>query len=524
MQPLRSRTFRWLWIAQFVSNTGTWAQTVGAQWLMGDLGGGPLLVALVQTATSLPIFLLVLPSGALGDILDRRRLLLTAQGVMLLATGALALLTAVDAMTPGLLLALVGLVGAGQALAVPSFQAIQPELVGRALLPEAALLNGANFNVARALGPALGGALIATVGPAATFGLNAVSFVGVLAVVTLWRRPPDQRALGAEHVRSALVAGARYVASAPRFKRVLGRSALFVLPASALWALLPVLARGPLGLGSGGYGLLLTSVGVGAILGAFVLPGIRRRIGPSRLVAAATLGYTFALLVVGLSGSVAAAVPALVLAGLGWIGVLSTLNASAQQILPDWTRARSLAFYTLVFMGGQALGSVVWGIVAARFGLDAAWIVAGAMLLAGVVLGLWRLPLGGTLPDVERARVWGDLEVATDAPSDSGPVLVTGEWRVAAADREAFLAAMEPVGRARRRTGAQRWGLFQDLADPELYVETFTVATWQEYLRQHHERGTAGDLEHEERARALTIGEEGPRVRHLLHGYIRKTP
>lgn len=519
MQPLRSRTFRWLWIAQFASNTGTWAQTVGAQWLMGDLGGGPLLVALVQTATSLPIFLLVLPAGALGDILDRRRLLLTAQGAMLAATGALAILTAADAMTPWLLLGLIGLVGAGQALALPSYQAIQPELVPRAQLPEAALLNGANFNVARALGPAIGGVLIASVGPAATFALNAVSFVGVLAVVGLWRRPADQRALGAEHVRSALVAGARYVASAPRFKRILGRSALFVLPASALWALLPVLARGPLELGSGGYGLLLASVGLGAVAGAVVLPRVRARIGPSRLVAVAATTFTAAMLVVGLSGSVAAAVPALVLAGLGWVGVLSTLNASAQQLLPDWTRARSLAFYTLVFMGGQALGSVLWGVVADGAGLDAAWIAAGTMLLAGVGLGLWRMPLGGRLPDVAPARIWADPEGAADAPPQSGPVLVTAEWHVAPAQREAFLAAMEPVGRARRRTGAQRWGLFQDLADPELYVETFTVATWEEHLRQHVERGTEGDRTHEERARALTVGQEGPRVRHLLHGY-----
>jgi MFS family permease len=308
------------------------------------------------------------------------------------------------------------------------------------------------------------------------------------------------------------------VRSAPRFKRILGRSALFVLPASALWALLPVLARDALELGSGGYGLLLGSVGFGAIAGALLLPRLRARIGSSALVAVATLAYTGALLVVGLSGSVAAAGPALVLAGLGWVGVLSTLNASAQQILPDWTRARSLAFYTLVLMGGQALGSVLWGVVAAEAGLDAAWLAAGALLLLGVAVGVGRLPLHGPLPDVERAQLWADPEAATDAAPDAGPVLVTAEWRVADEHRAAFLAAMGPVGRSRRRTGAQRWGLFRDLADPELYLETFTVATWQEHLRQHLERGTAGDRAHEERARALTVDGEGPRVRHLLHG------
>ncbi len=487
---------------------------------MGDLGGSALQVALVQTATSLPIFLLVVPAGALGDILDRRRLLLGAQSLMLAASATLALVTAADAATPGLLLALVATIAVGQALALPCFQAIQPELVPREEIPQAALLQGANFNVARAVGPALGGALIGAVGPEATFTLNAVTFVGVLGVVATWRRPADRRLLGAEHVTTAVRAGARYVASAPRFKVVLARSVLFIFFASALWALLPVVARGPLALGAGGYGLLLGSVGFGAVAGAFVLPGVRARLGPNALVASATVVYGAAVLVVALGGSVAASVPALVVAGFAWIAVLSTLNASAQLMLPDWTRARGLGFYTLTFMGGQALGSLLWGALASTAGLDIAYAVASAGLVLGVALGLGPLALKTGEIDTRPSNHWPEPHVLLEPDPKAGPVLVTVEWRVAPGRAGAFFEAMEAVGRSRRRTGALRWGLFRDAADPEAWLETFVVATWQEHMRQHLERGTAGDEKLEARARALTVEGAPPRVRHLLSGYL----
>jgi MFS family permease len=517
--PLRRRAFRALWIAQFASNMGTWTQTVGAQWLMGDLGGGAMEVALVQTATTLPVFLLVLPAGALGDILDRRRLLLTGQSLMLLGAAGLALLTAADAMTQVRLLGLISLMGVGQALSVPCFQAIQPELVDRREIPQAALLNGANANVARAVGPALGGALIAAVGPAATFGLNAVSFVGVLLVLARWRRPPDHRPLGAEHVRSAIRAGARYVRSAPAFATVLGRSLLFMLFASGLWALLPAVARGPLQLGAGGYGLLLGSLGLGAVAGAFLVPRLRRRMGTNALVAGATLIYAAGMVVVGVLDSPVLAVIALLAVGLAWIAVQSTLNAAAQVLLPDWARARALAYFQLVFMGGQALGAVVWGGVAAVAGLEIAFVVPAAGLLLGAAVGLRPLALHGADLDVRAARHWPEPIVGHEPAPDAGPVLVTVEWRVRPGEEEAFALAMEPVGRSRRRTGATLWGLFQDAEDATVFLETFTVATWREHLRQHIERGTMMDQELEGTARELLRDGELPRVRHLLWAY-----
>jgi MFS family permease len=517
--PLRGRAFRALWIAQFASNTGTWTQTVGAQWLMGDLGGGALEVALVQTATTLPVFLLVLPAGALGDILDRRRLLLVGQALMLCGAAGLAVLTAVDAMTIGVLLGLIGLMGVGQALSVPCFQAIQPELVPRSEIPQAALLNGANANVARAVGPALGGALIAAVGPAATFGLNAASFVGVLLVLGVWRRPPDVRPLGAEHIRGALRAGARYVRSAPAFATVLGRSLIFMLFASGLWALLPAVARGPLHLGAGGYGLLLGSLGAGAVAGAFVVPGLRRRLGGSVLVAGATLVYAAGMLVVGLVDSVALVLIVLPAVGLAWIAVQSTLNAAAQVVLPDWARARALAYFQLVFMGGQALGAVVWGGLAAAVSLRTAFVAPAAGLALGAVLGFRSLALHAADLDVRATQHWPDPVVGREPPPDAGPVLVVVEWPVAPGREEEFAAAMEPVSRSRRRTGATLWGLFQDAEDPTVFLETFTVRTWHEHLRQHLERGTVMDHELERRAYAALRDGDGPRVRHLLWAF-----
>jgi predicted MFS family arabinose efflux permease len=517
--PLRRPWFRALWTAQFVANTGTWAQTVGAQWLMGDLGGSALQIALVQTAATLPVFLLVVPAGALGDIVDRRRLLLLSQTLMLLAAAALAVLTAAGVVTTNRLLALTAVLACGQALAAPCFQAVQPELVTREELPQAALLNGANGNVARAVGPAIGGLLIAAAGPAAAFGLNAVSFLGVLAVLYRWPRPATERPLGAEPIRQAIRAGVRYVRSAPAFGGVLARSALFMVFASGLWALLPALARGPLGMGANGYGGLLAAVGLGAVLGTAVLPWARARWGSGLVVTGATLTYAAAVAVVGVRPSTAGVVAALMLAGLSWIAVQSTLGAAAQLVLPGWARARALAYFQLVFMGGQALGALAWGTVADAFGLPAAFLIPAGGLVVTAAVGLLLGPLRSDHDVRHSALPWPELPpTATWAP-DAGPVLVTLEWQVRGADVPEFLGEMRQLGRARRRTGAALWGVFQDADDPECFLEIFTVATWTEHLRQHLERGTMADAALERRARRLLAEGTEPVVRHLIWAY-----
>jgi MFS family permease len=514
--PLRRRGFRALWIAQFAANTGTWVQTVGAQWLMGDLGGRAFQIALVQTAMTLPVFLLVVPAGALGDIMDRRKLLLAGQSLMVVGAAGLTVLTAAGAVTQTWLLGLIALMGVGQALSVPCFQAIQPELVSRREIPQAALLNGANANVARAVGPALGGLLIAAIGPEATFGLNALSFSGVLLVLFVWQRVPTDRPLGAEHVRTALLAGARYVRSAPRFATVLARSLLFMIFASALWALLPVLARGPLELGPGGYGVLLASIGLGAVYGAVAVPAARRRFGPNHLVTGATLVYAAAMGIIAVVHSVPVAIVSLFAVGVAWIAVQSTLNASAQTLLPDWTRARALAYFQFVFMGGQALGAVVWGAVADEAGLDAALLLPAAGLAVSMVLAVTHLRLEPVELDVTWSRHWPEPHTVEELPDEAGPVLVTVEWTIDPDEAAAFVEVMKPVGKARRRTGATQWGLFRDLADSSLYVETFIVPTWEEHMRQHHERGTVMDAEADARAAEFLMPGTELRVQHLL--------
>jgi MFS family permease len=517
--PLRRRWFRALWIAQFVANTGTWAQTVGAQWLMGDLGGTAQQIALVQTAATFPVFLLVIPAGALGDVVDRRRLLLLSQTLMLLSAAALAVVTAVGVVSPNRLLALTALLAVGQALAAPCFQAVQPELVPREELPQAALLNGANANVGRAVGPAIGGLLIAASGPAAAFTLNAVSFLGVLAVLYRWPRPRTERPLGAEPIRQAIRAGLRYVRSAPAFNSVLARSALFMVFASGLWALLPAVARGPLGMGPNGYGGLLAAVGLGAVAGTAVLPWFRARRGAGGVVTVATLAYAAAVAVVGVTHSPVGAGAALVLAGLSWIGVQSTLGAAAQLLLPTWARARALAYYQLVFMGGQAFGALAWGAVADAYGLAAAFVIPAGGLVLVAILGVLLLPLRSD-HDVRHSELpWAAVPSRMDWDPDAGPVLVTLEWQVRGDAIPEFLAVMRRLGRARRRTGAALWGVFQDAEDPELFLETFTVTTWHEHLRQHVERGTVADADLEGRARAFLSEGTDPAVRHLVWAY-----
>jgi MFS family permease len=514
--PLRRPAYRALWLAQLVANTGTWAQTVGAQWLMGDLGGGAFEVSLVQAATTLPVFLLVVPAGALGDILDRRRLLLAGQSLMSLGAGALAVLSAGRLMSPWLLLALIAAMAVGQAVSQPAFQAIQPELVPRAEIPHAALLNGANMNVARAVGPALGGVLIAATGPAATFAFNTVSFLGVLAVLYRWDRPPDHRPLGAEHVVSATLAGLRYVRNARRFATVLARSALFMTFAGGLWALLPAVARGPLGLGAGGYGLLLGCLGVGAVTGMVLVPKARRRAGTDRVVTAAMFAYAVAMAVTGVSTTITLTVVALIVAGMAWIAVQSTLMATAQVLLPAWTRARALAYMQLVFMGGQALGAIGWGLLADHAGLPLAFLIPAAALVTGTAVSIVTLPLPEEPPDMTTIQHWPEPVSVISPDSDAGPVLVVIEWPVPKENTEAFVEAMRRLGRARKRTGATLWGLFRDTADPSIFVESFTVSNWHEHLRQHLERGTASDQLIESRARALVSDGQLPTVRHLI--------
>ena len=487
-------------------------QTVGAQWLLID--HSPLLVSLVQTASSVPVVMLALPAGAWADLVDRRRLLLGAQAAMFLAAAALAASTFLGAASPALILTLTFLLGCGNAVASPAWQAIQPDLVERAVLPQAAALNGVNMNLARAVGPALGGVIVATVGAGWVFVLNAVSFVGIAAVVARWRAPERVDAGSREHLVEAVRAGGRYVRHALIVRRLLYRAVLFIPAASAVWALLPVVASRNLGLGSAGYGLLLGMVGAGAVTGAVVIPRVRARVGSARLVTAAMLVTAAAIGVIATVRQPVLVSLALLPVGGAWIAVMSSLNSGLQLALPNWVRARGLAYYLVVFQGAQALGAVIWGVVADRTSVATALLVAAAVLVLGAAVGV-RTPMPDTSKlDRTHSTHWPVPQLTFTPNAQDGPVMVTVTYRVGEADAVAFSEAMRHVGRSRRRTGALRWELFRDGGDPTRFVESYLVGTWAEHLRQHDHRLTGADRRFEDEAIRYALGE--PEVAHLF--------
>lgn len=512
--PLHIAAFRSLWLALLASNIGTWMQTVGAQWLLVEQSGSDTLVAVVQTASTLPIVLLALPSGALADTLDRRRLLIAVQGFLVAVGVLLTVLTLAGHMPATLLLTLTFALGAGQALTAPAWQAIIPELVPRAQLASASALGAISMNLARAVGPAVAGVLIARTGPGVVFGLNAVTFA--IFTVVLWRWHPPASGAGAEPERfaAAVRAGGRYVRHAPVVRRILLRAAFFLVPGSALWALLPLVASRRLGLGSGGYGILLGAVGAGAVAGALVLPRLRARWSVNRLLLVAGAVFTLVLVVLGLARSEAAVVVALVPAGVAWVMVLSSVNAAMQLFLPNWVRARGLAVYQMVFAGAQAAGALAWGALSDASGLVATHLAAAAVMAAGVVTLRWWPMRDTSGMNRDPAVYWPEPHLGLEPDDHEGPVLVTVSYPVHADNEAAFLAAMEAVRRSRLRTGAVRWGLFRDGAEPGRFVEAYLVASWDEHRRQHDGRLTGSDQEAEERARALADGP--PQVTHLL--------
>jgi len=516
--PFRHPVFRDLWMATVVSNVGTWMQSLGAAWLMTTISASPVMVALVQSATSFPMFLLALPAGALADIIDRRRLLLFTQGWMLAAAALLAAVTFLGATTPWVLLVLTFVLGLGAALNGPAWQAIVPELVPRRELSEAIALNSAGFNLSRAAGPAAGGAVLAAAGAAVTFLLNAISFLGVMMVLFRWRRPPMETHLPAERMLSAMRSGLRYTRYAPALRAVLLRSCVFMIGSSAVWALLPLVARNDLRWGPIGYGILLACFGAGALAGATILPRVRRRLSSEQLVTVGTLAFAAVNLAMALLPVMGVLGPALFVGGMAWLVLVSSFNVAVQITVPAWVRARALAVYTLAFAGGLSLGSAVWGAIAAHQGISTTLIYAAIFLALSLLFILHhRLEIDEEL-DLTPSLHWSEPILAIRPHLQRGPVLVTVEYRLDARHAEAFMHALRALGMIRRRDGAVGWGLFQDMAEPERFLEAFMVESWAEHLRQH-ERMTKADIAVEERVRSFHLGAQPPVVSHFLYAY-----
>lgn len=512
--PLRHTVFAALFAAQLGSNVGSFFQAVAAAWLMGDLTTSPTLVALIQTATLLPVLLLGLPAGALADIVSRRLLLIATQAWMVTCASALAVLTLADLVTPAVLLTLTFAMGMGGALMGPAWQAIQPDLVPGEEFGQAVALSSLTFNTGRAIGPALGGALVAAAGPGWAFVVNAASFLGVMAVLVWWRPSAGAVRPHPETLPGAVRAGWRYGANAPALRAVLIRTLAFAAPAAAIHALLPAVVRDRLGMGSGGYGILLGCFGIGAAAAAILRPRIEPKLPPDRQLVVSSFVVAGALVIVGTVRVEWIIGAALFIGGAAWTSATVTTNVSAQRVLPWWVRARGLGIYMLVLAGGIALGSALWGAIAGA-SIPAAHLTSAAVLVAGSATAL-RWPIGGFQSlDLSRATPTDPMVALEPQPLD-GPVLVTVTYRVTDHHRDEFLAMMRAVERDRRRSGAEQWGLFRDLADIDLYTETFVVGTWAEHLRQHERRTVNADVLLR-RARGFVDGDVT--VGHLISAY-----
>jgi predicted MFS family arabinose efflux permease len=513
--PFRSPDFARMASAQFVSNVGGWMQTVGAQQLMLTLTTSVTLVALIQTAAGLPVVLFAVPAGAIGDLVDRRRLLIAAQSFMLLAALVLAGLALAGQVTPWVLLALIFAVGVGQTLTSPTWQTLQPELVAPEDRTQAIALGSVNMNLSRAIGPAIGGALYAASSAAVLFLVNAASFVPVIGAVARWRgRARPVSAAAPEQVGEAVRAGARYVAASPALRVILLRAGLFMFFASSIWALLPLVARTNLHLGAGGYGLLLGGVGVGAVAGAAALPRLRGRVSSAALMSAGTLVFGVVTLALAYVRVSALAALALVVGGVAWILVLSTLNSQYQSTLPGWAKARGMSYYLVIFQGGGALGSAAFGVIAQRAGLTAALLAAAIGLALVAAAGVW-LPFKAISPqDLLPAGDWPDPQLI-GATATGGPVLVTAVYRPLPGREQELVDALYAGRYARRRTGAVSWRVWRDAADPGRVLEQFVVGSWEEHLRQH-ERVSRRDEQRLDEIRTMTDPNRPTTVTHWL--------
>jgi len=519
-RPLRVSTFRNLLVADVVSDIGAFMQNVGAAWLMVSLGAGPIYVALTQTAASLPYFLLALPAGSAGDIFDRRKLVLFTESWMMGVALLLAVLTIAGFMSPWLLLALTFALSAGDAFETPTWRALLPELVPKDDLASASALNGIEFNLARAVGPALAGVVIAAAGVATAFVMNVVSFCGVIFVVAKWKRPIRKRTTPPETLTGATVAAIRYVRHSPAILTVVVRTGTVMFFSSALFALLPTVARSVHGTAIG-YGLLLGSFGAGAIAGALVMQPARARWGNEVVVSTAVVILGLAIATIGQLQSLLTLAPVMLLGGAAWVNFISLISALVQNLAPDWVRARVLAVFILVYQGGFALGSAAWGGVAQRAGVQVALICAGVGTVASVLFALFaKLP--DSTVDLSPWNHWRMPVVtkAVESSIDQGPVLVTIRYFVVRERGGEFIEAVHEYGRIRRRDGAYRWGIYRDTEVADRFLEIFLVHSWAEHLRQH-ERQTQADGELERRLSGYVVGE--PEVRHLIYAYSKET-
>ncbi len=513
LAPFQHGVFAMLWSTWLIANLCMWMNDVAAAWLMTTLTSKPIWVALVQTAATLPVFLLGLPSGALADILNRKHFLFFTQVWVAVVGSLLALAVFMQAVTPPLLLMLLFLNGIGLALRWPVFAAIVPELVPRAKLPAALALNGVSMNASRIMGPLIAGSIIASLGSAWVFLLNAVLSVAAAVVITRWQREHKPHPLGRESLRGAMRVGLQYVSQSYHLKGVLLRIAIFFFHSTALMALLPLLARQVEGGDAGTFTVLLAAMGAGAIASTFALPRLRKLYSRDRVVLLGAGLQAATMAVMAVSTHLWLGVVAMALGGAAWLTTANTLSVSAQVSLPDWVRARGMSMYQMSIMGAASLGAAVWGQVATWSSVPLALGLSAVSGMAAMALANWRWPDRGVIEDPTPAGPLARPSVS--APPESGHVIVTIEYRIDPEDAPAFRTLMEESRRSRLRQGAVAWDLLADIHEPGRFVEVIEDASWTEHLRRF-ERASAADVALRERKLAFHIGDEPPVVRRAV--------
>jgi MFS family permease len=505
-EPLREPSFRNIWLASILSNFGHLILGVGAAWEMTRLAGSPEMVALVQTALMLPLMLVAVPGGAVADMFDRRKVAMAGLAIASFFASMLTLISLAGLATPYVLLAACFLIGAGVALYNPAWGASIAEQVKPAQLPQAVALGSISYNVARSVGPAVGGLIVLAFGASAAFATNAVAYLPLLVAFYLWRRRHVPPRLPPERIDRAIVAGARYAIHSTPVRSAMIRALAFGISGAALAALAPLVARDLLGGDAGIYGLLLGATGVGAVLGALLVGPVRERMPVERAYALCVLLTAVMVVVVGMSRNVVLTVAAVTLVGAANMLSIALLNVVVQTSVPRWVAARALSLFQASITGGMAAGAVFWGHVAASWGLEAAFLAsAGAFLLTALLGTALRLPQVST-SGLELVGLREDPEVELAITSRSGPIIVEIDYRVDPENARDFYGAMLKLQRARRRNGAFGWSLSRDIADRSAWTERFHCPTWGDYLRL---RSRMTSLDHALQAAAAAFQRPG---------------
>ena len=506
--PLRSPTFRMLWLVWLASNTCMWMNDVAAAWVMTSLTTSPMLIALVQTASSLPVFLLGLPSGALADILDRRRYFMVTQFWIATNAAALFVVAFFDALTAPVLLLLVFTNGIGLAMRWPVYAAILPEVVPRSQLGEALALNAVAVNTSRVAGPLVAGAVIQSAGDEYVFAVNFV--VSILAGIVLyrWKRETKPSVLPGERFIGAMRLGFQFVRESRRMRDAIVRTSSFFLHSTVVFALLPLVAK-DLGGGAGTFTILLAAMGAGAIATATQLPRLRGHWNRDQIVLGASIANAIGIAVLAVAPNIWVAAPAQFVSGAAWILVANSVTVAAQLALPDWVRARGMAIYQMSIMGGSAFGAAIWGKLAELTSIHVSLAVAAVSMLVALAFTRNRKLEGSE--DLTPTHPFDEPVPARPVELDEGPVLVTIEYIIDPARGAEFDAVMAETRSARLRAGAVSWGLFEDLQQLGRFVEYFACDSWADYLRRF-DRFTAADEQLHQRRHALHIAEAAPTI------------